>query len=101
MWILYAREPRPDARYWPGRRVAAAVDAIVWPAAWVLLAVNAPLPTGVVGPVVAAAAVLVGLRRLHTAVWCNARYQFTTWRWGRVAVGLMVVGGMLKVLMSG
>ena len=29
MWLLVAREPRPDAPDWPGRRLLAAVDAVV------------------------------------------------------------------------
>jgi hypothetical protein len=28
MWLLVAREPRPDAPDWPGRRLLAAVDAV-------------------------------------------------------------------------
>ena len=41
MWILFARAPRPDAIVWSGRRLLAAIDAIVWPAIvfWVLLSV--------------------------------------------------------------
>ena len=37
MWLLVAREPRPDAPDWPGRRLLAAVDAVIWPLMWVLL----------------------------------------------------------------
>ena len=37
MWLLVARGPRPDAPDWPGRRMFAAVDAVVWPLLWVLL----------------------------------------------------------------
>jgi hypothetical protein len=29
MWLLVAREPRPDAPDWPGRRMLAALDAVV------------------------------------------------------------------------
>ena len=42
MWLLVAREPRPDAPDWPGRRMLAAVDAVVWPLLWVLLIQHAP-----------------------------------------------------------
>jgi hypothetical protein len=27
----------------------------------------------------------------------NHRYHFTTWRWGRVALGLLLIGMVLKV----
>jgi len=42
-----------------------------------------------------------GLVRLHRALWVNHRYWFTTWRWGRVAAALLVVGAVLKVTMTG
>ena len=41
MIVLVQREPRPDASYWPGRRLLAAVDAVdavIWPVAIVVLA---------------------------------------------------------------
>ena len=40
MWLLVAREPRPDAPDWPGRRLLAAVDAVAWPLLWVLLGIG-------------------------------------------------------------
>ena len=49
MWQLVAREPRPDAPEWPGRRLLAAVDAVVWPLMWVLLIQHAPQPLGLIG----------------------------------------------------
>lgn len=101
MWLLIAREPRPDAPDWHGRRLLAAIDAVAWPVLWVLLIRHAPLPVGVVGPVVTAVAVLLGLGRLHRALWVNHRYWFTTWRWGQVAAALMVVGAVLKLTMPG
>lgn len=101
MWLLVARETRPDAPDWPGRRWLAVVDATGWPLLWVLLFRHAPEPVGLVGPFVTAVAVLFGLGRLHRALWVNHRYWFTTWRWGRVAVALMVVGAVLKVAMTG
>ena len=61
MWLLVAREPRPDAPDWPGRRMLAAVDAVVWPLLWVLLVRHAPEPVGLVGPFVTAMAVLLVL----------------------------------------
>jgi len=101
MWLLVAREPRPDAPDWPGRRLLAAVDAVVWPLLWVWVIRHAPEPVGLVEPFVTAMAVLFGLVRLHRALWVNHRYWFTTWRWGRVAAALLVVGAVLKVTMTG
>ena len=96
MWLLVARDPVPDAPYWPGRRFLAAVDAAAWPAAWVLLAQASPQPLGIVGPVVTAWAAWAGLGRLHRAVWINHRYRFTTWRWGRGLVAVLVIGTVIK-----
>lgn len=95
-----AREPRPDAPDWPGRRVLAAVDAIVWPLLWVLLIQHAPEPVGLMGPFVTAMAVLLGLGRLHRAIWVNHRYWFTTWRWGKVMAAMLLIGAVLKVTMT-
>ena len=75
MWLLIAREPAPDVPYWPGRRLLAAVDAAVWPLFWVLLFSHAPKPVGLVGPFVAAVALLSALGRLHRALWMNHRYR--------------------------
>lgn len=96
MWLLVAREPRPDAPGWPGRRLLAAVDAIAWPVLWIVLMRSAPAPAGVMVPFVTALAVLLGLGRLHRAVWLNHRYWFTTWRWAKVAAALLVIGIVLK-----
>ena len=99
MWLLVAREPRPDAPDWPGRRLLAAVDAVLWPVLWVLLILQAPQPVGLIGPFVTALAVLLGLGRLHRAVWANHRYWFTTWRWGKVAAAMLLVGVVMKLSM--
>lgn len=101
MWLLVAREPRPDAPDWPGRHLLAAVDAVVWPLLWVWVFRHAPEPVGLVGPFVPAMAVLLGLGRLHRALRVNHRYWFTSWRWGRVVAALLVVGAVLKVTMPG
>lgn len=100
MWLLLAREPRLDAPCWPGRRWLAAVDAAVWPLLWALLFFHAPEPVGIVGPIVTAVALLCALGRLHRALWVNHRYWFTTWRWGRVAVALLLMGMVLKLTMT-
>lgn len=100
MWLLYARAPAPDAPYWPGRRWLAGVDAIAWPLLWVLVVGHAPKPVGLVGPFVMAIALLCALGRLHRALWENHRYRFTTWRWGRVAAALLVIGVVMKFVMT-
>jgi hypothetical protein len=99
MWLLVAREPRPDASDWPGRRLLAAVDAVAWPLMWVLVMRQVPQSVGLVGPLVTALAVLLGLRRLHRALWVNHRYWFTTWRWAKVAAAMLLVGVVLKLAM--
>ena len=101
MWLLVAREPRPDAPYWAGRHLFAAVDAVVWPIAWVLLINHAPAPVGLVGPFASAIALLCGLSRLRRALWVNHRYRFTTWRWGRVATAFVLIGLVMKAMLVG
>jgi hypothetical protein len=99
MWVLIAREPWPDAPYWPGRQLLAAVDAVLWPTLWVLVINHAPAPVGLVGPFATALAVLCGLGRLHRALWLNHRYRFTTWRWGRIASALLLIGVVMKMML--
>ena len=99
MWLLVARKPLPDAPEWPGRRLLAAVDAAVWPLMWVLLIREVPGPAGLAGPFVTALAVLLGLGRLHRALWVNHRYWFTTWRWGKVLAAMLLIGAVLKLSM--
>jgi hypothetical protein len=101
MWLLVAREPAPDAPYWPGRYLLAAIDAVGWPVLWVLVFSHAPKPVGLVGPFVCAVAVLCGLGRLHRALCENHRYRFTTWRWGKIAAALLLMGAVLKMAMPG
>ena len=100
MWVMFMRASTPDYPYWPGRQWLAAVDAVVWPATWVFAVSHAPAPLGIVGPVVAAAAVLSAIGRLHRAMFATHRYRFTTWRWGRLAVASLLLGLLLKVLIQ-
>ena len=97
MWILIARPPRPDATSWPGRRLLAALDAVAWPALIAATFTLAPISTGVVGPTFVGILVLIAMARLQQALWRNERYWFTTWRWGKVMVALLVVGVVLKL----
>ncbi len=100
MLLLVVREPLPDAPHWPGRRVLAALDAARWPILWVVLIRHAPQPVGLLGAVLVAVAPLSGLGRLHRALWANHRYRFTTWRWGRMATALLLVGVVVKALLT-
>jgi hypothetical protein len=100
MWLLVVREPLPDAAYWPGRRVLAALDAAGWPILCVLLIRHAPPPVGLLGPVLTAVALLYGLGRLHRALWESHRYRYTTWRWGRMAAAPLLVGVVVKALLT-
>ncbi len=100
MWLVIAKEPLPDKAYWPGRIWLAVADAVAWPVLWTTLVLRAPMPTGLIGPVIVALAVLFGLSRLQQAIWANHRYRFTTWRWARVAAGIILIGLVLKFAMT-
>lgn len=100
MWLVLTRAPLPDAPYWPGRRLLALADAVAWPAAWIALAMQLPQPAGIVGPTVIALAALSAVGRVHRAAWQNHRYHFTTLRWGRILVGLVLIGLVLKAVMQ-
>ena len=99
MWLVWVRQPRPDAPYWRGRRLLGGIDAVVWPYLLVLAIRNAPAPVGLVGPVLATVMVLNAAVRLHRALWMNHRYEFTTWRLARFAIVLAAAGAVLKVAM--
>lgn len=75
----------------------ALIDAVAWPAAWIALATHLPRPAGIAGAMVIALAVLSALGRVHRAAMRNHRYYFTTWRWGRVALGALLIALVLKV----
>ncbi len=98
MWLLISRTPRPDAAYWPGRRLLALLDAVAWPTLWVGLLVRAPFRTGVVGTVAMALLVTIAARRSHKAIFRNERYRFTTWRYGLVLTWSAVVGAVMKMM---
>ena len=100
MWVVMTRAPRADAPTWPGRRMLAAIDAIIWPVSWVVLLRHVPAPTGLVGPVVDAVAALSAIMRLQRALWLNHRYWFTTWRWGKVVAALLLIGCVIKLTMG-
>lgn len=96
MWMLFARVPPPNAPYWRGRRSLAALDAVAWPVLWIAILNHVSAPHGLVGAVVIGITAFVALRRLCTALLNNHRYRFTTWRWGKVLVMLLLIGMALK-----
>ena len=100
MWILFVRAPRPDAPYWPGRRWLAAIDALLWPGALVVLILLAPVSGGVVGLTVAAGAIVAMPFRLQRSLWRNERYAFTASRWAMPLLWLLAMGIVLKLLLS-
>ena len=99
MWIVFARAPAPDAAYWPGRRWLGAIDATAWPLAAMVLLSQVPGGTGILLPTGVAVLALVAISRVHTALRLNHRYRFTTWRWGHIALVLLLVGAMIKLLL--
>lgn len=98
MWIAIARTPPPDAAYWPGRRLLAVVDAIIWPALWFVAIQVLPIRTGLMGTVIQAFLIMFAVRRVYLAAFRNERYRFTTWRWGVPLASLVALGTLIKVL---
>lgn len=96
MFRIFGRRPRPDATYWSGRRTLAALDAIAWPAAWAIGARCLPSHGGVAGACVVAICAIVAARRVRRALRLNHRYRFTTWRWARLGMALLLFGYALK-----
>ena len=100
MWILFMRAPSHDRPYWTGRRVLAALDALLWPVLALLLLAQVPGAAGVLRPVLSAVALLAALHRLHVAWFRNHRYRFTTAWLARALLILLLVGVMLKIALA-
>jgi uncharacterized protein (DUF486 family) len=100
MWMVYMRDAKPEMAVWEGRIGLAMVDAVAWPLAWIAFVLQLPHRGSAVGMVVVVVCVLAALSRLHTAACANHQYYFTTWRWGKLAAGLMVVGAVMKVMLA-
>ncbi|WP_457356026.1 hypothetical protein [Roseateles sp. P5_D6] len=100
MWFVVMRPARPDAPYWTGRQCLSAIDAVVWPAAWILALAKIPAATGVFGPTMIAVCVLAAFSRLHRAICLNNRYWFTTWKWGRIVFSVWLAGLVLKAAIA-
>lgn len=90
--LVLTRTPLADAIYWPGRRLLAFADAVVWPASWIAIATHLPQPEGIAVPMVVVVALLSAIGRAHRAVWQNHRYHFTTWRWARILISMLLIG---------
>ena len=99
MWLIVARQPRPGAAYWPGRRTLSLLDAIVWPAAWVAAVSSMSTNAGLVGASVVLLAIFAGIARSRRALFDNARYRFTTYQWGAPFAVLCVLGAALKAML--
>jgi hypothetical protein len=97
MWLVIQRQPRPDAYVWSGRRGLAAVDAVAFPALWMLAVAKAPFASGVAGAVVIAVAMLIAVRRLVRALYRNERYRFTASRLGRALAVMLFIAAALKL----
>ena len=100
MLVVLARERRPLATIWAGRRWLAGIDALLWPGLWIVGLGFAPFSTGVAGLLLVACALWCAVQRLREAVLENERYRFTTWRWGRPVVGLLLIGALLKLALG-
>ena len=98
MWMLFARVPPPDRPYWPGRRWLAVIDAVAWPAAWVIALRSLSVESGVVGSLLCALAIAAAAGRVRNALLRNHRYGFTTWRWGKVLGWMLLIGALLRLL---
>jgi hypothetical protein len=48
--------------------------------------------------VITASAGLVAVSRIQRALLRNERYRFTTWRWGKVVLGLVLLGLIIKLV---
>lgn len=97
MWTLIVRAPAPDAPYWPGRRLLAIVDAVVWPLACTALVIQLLPAAGIVGPTAIAIAAIWAAGRVRRALWMNRRYFFITWRLARWLSCVAVIGVVLQL----
>src|SRR5262245_24789278 len=100
MFIAFAHTVLPDAVVWPGRRVLAVVDAVLWPVIGAHLLVVNRLDAGAFGGVLVTILGVLAIARTHRAFLRNERYRFTTWTWGRWLAWLLASGWLLKLAMS-
>ena len=96
MWVLIARQPSPEAAYWPGRPMLSLLDAVLWPAAWVFGVSSMAMHPGLIGIGVVILAIVAAAGRCRRALLDNGRYRFTTYRWGVPMVALCACGAVVK-----
>ncbi len=101
MWIVIPRRERPVMPYWPGRRWLGALDAVGWPVFWMVMLMRVETPMGGVRPFLLAVLAWCAFSRFWRATFDNSDYTFTTWRWGKVLGGLLLVGWILRVTAAG
>jgi hypothetical protein len=99
LFVVVQRERREDAKYWPGRRLLASLDAVAWPCIYSLLVLQTKAGAGLMRPVVAVAG-LWALVRLCVALLANHRYRFTTWLWLRFLAVLLLVWAIVGASMQ-
>ncbi|ACB33153.1 hypothetical protein Lcho_0881 [Leptothrix cholodnii SP-6] len=100
MWLLISRRVRSEMPYWPGRRLLAAIDALVWPAVWLVVLMRVEVPMGVTRSVFMAVLAMCAVSRLWRATFDNSDYTFTTWRWGKVLGGLLLVSWFIQLTLA-
>ena len=98
MWMIFRNVERPAARDWPGRRAFALLDAVVWPALFLAGLWSLHVKTGVVGWVMTWVLLTALVRRAQRAWFENARYWFTTWRYGIPLATLVSLSGLVRVM---
>lgn len=97
VWMVYVREHKPDMPHWRGRRRLAVLDALGWPLLGLILLQRVNVPMGIVGPMLQVCLAFAALARVWRAAFENHRYRFTTWRWGRLAAALWLLGALMKL----
>lgn len=96
MWMAITRAPKLDKPYWPGRRIAALADALVWPMLVAAGLLKFQQTTGLTGPFAVAVCVFFAARRATIALWRNWRYRFTTVWVGTPLLAILALGAILK-----
>jgi hypothetical protein len=97
MWLVIARRERPFMPYWPGRRLLGAIDAVIWPLLWMVMLFRVEAQMDGVRPFLLAVIAWCAFSRFWRATFDNSDYTFTTWRWGKVLGGLLLLSWFLQL----
>ena len=97
MRLIVMREPLQPVDVWSGRTTLALIDAIGWPMVGIALVRQMPAQGMITGQVFMAVLVLMAISRARRAWFQNEYYRFTTWRWGKPALVLMAMGGLMRL----